>query len=172
MKTEVFKSVFDFHFYGILENASSNMFVSGIIQVPQHILSQLTKENRIRVSGRFQQELAFNLAIQNKKSGERYLCLNASSIKSLKLKVGESILVEFSIADPNHLVIPEEFAEVILQDELGRQIFESFTVGYRRSILHYVSSAKSSDTRIKRSIEMIEKAKMGNFEMQKRNKSK
>jgi hypothetical protein len=159
---------YPFRFTAKIEQSGSATFVASIAIVPQEIIDQLPNEKRIRVNGIFQNILPFNLAIQPLRSGEKYLSINAASLKKLKLKIGDPIQIEFSIADNDYMPIPEEFEAVLEQDELGKKLFEKFSVGYRRSILHYVSSAKSIDIRIKRSMEIIEKAKRGEFAIQKK----
>jgi uncharacterized protein YdeI (YjbR/CyaY-like superfamily) len=74
------------------------------------------------------------------------------------------------LADPDELELPIEFEEVLEAEPEFRRIWESFTIGRRRSLSHYVSTAKSSETRIKRSIELMEKALRGELYIQK-NKS-
>jgi len=54
---------------------------------------------------------------------------------------------------------PEEFREVMAQDPEGKALFESQTPGRQRSMLHYISSAKSSQLRIERTFLFIERMK-------------
>lgn len=158
---------FSFRFQSIIVNAGSASYVTSIAIIPVEIIERLPSDKRIRVNGRFQNKFHFNLAIQPKRSGEKYLSINAATRKTLKLKIGDPIEIEFSIASSDYLNIPEEFEAALEQDESGKKIFERFTIGYRRSILHYVSSAKSTDVRIKRSFEILEKAKRGELGIQK-----
>ncbi|MGB0176420.1 MAG: YdeI/OmpD-associated family protein, partial [Owenweeksia sp.] len=59
--------------------------------------------------------------------------------------------------------MPEEFEEVLNQDEEGRQLFEELKPGLQRSFLYYIGSAKTIDTRIKRSFQMVERLKTGDI---------
>jgi hypothetical protein len=54
---------------------------------------------------------------------------------------------------------PEEMQELLNQDEESRKYWDSMNPGAKRSYLHYVNSGKSIDTRIKRSLLIIERAK-------------
>jgi hypothetical protein len=63
-------------------------------------------------------------------------------------------------SDPNDgLLLPEELLEVLLQDEFGNQVFEALLPGRKRGLIYYIRTGKSVDTRIKRSLEIIEKLK-------------
>lgn len=61
--------------------------------------------------------------------------------------------------DPNadEVEMCEEFVAALEQDDEARERFESMTVGRRRSLAYYVNSAKRSETRIRRAIDLTEK---------------
>ena len=50
--------------------------------------------------------------------------------------------------------------------------WEELTTGYQRSLIHYITSVKNVDSRIKRSIELLERAKAGLLAVQKRKRGK
>ncbi len=105
------------------------------------------------------------------KSGEEFPCaLNPRGndyiiivSKALMKKHGLESAVPFKISlrpDPNNgLLLPAELLEVLLQDEFGNQVFEALLPGRKRGLIYYVRTGKSIDTRIKRSLEIIEKLK-------------
>lgn len=55
---------------------------------------------------------------------------------------------------PAKLDVPPEFQAALNQDKAARTRWEGFTVGRRRSLLIYITSAKTEPTRIKRSLEL------------------
>ena len=57
--------------------------------------------------------------------------------------------------------VPEEFLAVLETDPEGEAIFERMTDGGKRSVIHIVKRVKSSDNRIEKSLELMEKLKMG-----------
>lgn len=59
------------------------------------------------------------------------------------------------------LQLPEELLEVLMQDEHFSYEFEKLLPGRKRGLIYYIRSAKSVDTRIKRSLEIAEKVKTG-----------
>lgn len=54
---------------------------------------------------------------------------------------------------------PEEMHEVMEQDPEGKSLFERMTPGQQRGFLHYVSSAKGIDTRIKRALHLMQRVR-------------
>lgn len=55
---------------------------------------------------------------------------------------------------PAKLDLPPEFQAVLNQDAAARARWDTFTVGRRRSLLIYLTSAKTEPTRIKRSLDL------------------
>lgn len=93
-------------------------------------------------------------AIQRKRDGRRLLVLGRDALK----EVGDPVEVRLRPdANPDEIDLGEEFAEVLAQDEEARARWETFTVGRRRSLAYYVTSAKRSDTRLKRALELAER---------------
>ena len=112
----------------------------------------------------------FSLAVQSLGQGDKFLMVGNTLRRAAKIREGMAFRVCFDLADPDELELPIEFEEVLEAEPEFRRIWESFTIGRRRSLSHYVSTAKSSETRIKRSIELMEKALRGELYIQK-NKS-
>jgi len=64
--------------------------------------------------------------------------------------------------------VPEEFEELLRQDEEARIRFESLTMGKRRATIYLVLQIKSSDKRLDKSLffmENIKRAPVGNITM-------
>jgi len=75
--------------------------------------------------------------------------------------------VKFKIVDPDKINIPEELEAVLEQDEDARKAWDKLTRGYQRGLIHYVTSVKNVDSRIKRAIDLMERAKTGQLYGQK-----
>jgi hypothetical protein len=81
------------------------------------------------------------------------------TIKSAKVIVGDQIEILLERDDTEHgYEMPEEMIELLLQDEDGRKAWDSLTKGAQRSFLYYLSTGKSQETRIKRSILILKRA--------------
>jgi uncharacterized protein YdeI (YjbR/CyaY-like superfamily) len=81
-------------------------------------------------------------------------------IKRHTLTASEDFQVSIRRDPENGLLLPEEFQEVLNQDDWGKRLFEALLPGQKRGYIYYVRSAKSVDTRIKRAFEIIEKLKI------------
>jgi hypothetical protein len=97
-------------------------------------------------------------ALQSHADGGSFLILGQDTLKEAGLKRGSNALVELAPdPEPDALDMPEVFTLVLEQDDAARARWESFPLGRRRSLLHYITSAKQEATRIKRSWELAEK---------------
>ena len=156
-----------FTFTAPLATLEGSYVESGIF-LPAELIVQLPAK-RLRANGTVN-DIPFSLAIQYRKSGHRFFMINKNLVKTAGLKVGKVAHVNFTLVDVDELVLAEELEAVLEQDERANKVWNTFTRGLQRSLAHYVSSAKSVDSRIKRAIEMMEKAKAGTLTTQQRNK--
>ena len=86
--------------------------------------------------------------------------MGVALLKELGLQYGDEIEVELCPdPDPDFVDLGEEFTEVLELDEEAAERFYGFTVGKKRGLAHYVNSAKRSETRIKRALEIAHKLK-------------
>jgi hypothetical protein len=141
-------------------------FMSHFIPVPPEFLDKHKIKVRTRINGNINGH-DFNLAIQSMKNGIFYLSASRDFCRQTKLKPGDKMTIHFTIADKNELNVPEELLEVIEQDDHFKLHWNGFSIGVRRGLSHYVASAKSIDTRIKRAIEIMNKSLKGELHIQK-----
>lgn len=144
------------------------MFIKTVIVIPEAVVNQLPK-GRVRVEGTLN-GAPFALAVQHMKEGARYFSVSAPLRKAARIRVGDSLKVSFKLVDPDKLDVPEELEALLAQDEKAKEVWDQFTMGYQRSLIHYITSVKNVDSRIKRSIELLEKAKARQLHGQQRKK--
>lgn len=154
-----------FKFIGKIESIPGIFRNYGVL-VPEEILEKLPKKGRFRTKGKMN-GATFNLAIQSSKTHGKFLTVSADFLKSTKAKIEEPIPVSFELVSADELEIPEEFLIALEQDTEALEKFNLLTTGMKRSLSHYVSSAKQIDTRIKRSLELVGKIKTRNYHLQK-----
>lgn len=135
--------------------------------VPMDIVEQLPPLPRWRTEGTLN-GIPFNLAIGKMKTGERYFIVGSALRKAAKVLSHSLVHIQFQLTDPDKLEIPEEFLECLRQDEIADQRWNELTTGKKRSILHYVTSTSKTDTRIKRSLELLEKLKNNQLNIAKK----
>jgi uncharacterized protein YdeI (YjbR/CyaY-like superfamily) len=114
----------------------------------------------------------FDLAVQYKKDGSRYFVVGGILRRAARLKEGDRVTVVFHLTDANELVIPEELEAVLEQDDEFRKVWDTFTLGYQRSLVYYITSVKNSDSRIKRALEIAGKARLRALSGQKAKEKK
>lgn len=131
---------------------------STVVFLPEAIIKKLPA-GRIRTKGTMN-GTPFDLAVQYKKDGGRYFVVGGILRRAAGLKEGDRVTVVFHLTDPNKLVIPEELEAVLEQDDEARKVWDTFTLGYQRSLVYYITSVKNSDSRIKRALEIAGKAKI------------
>lgn len=139
-----------------------DMLVSTVVEIPGDILKKLPA-GRVRVEGTLNQ-VVFNLAIQSKKNGPKYLSVSQAMRKSAKVKPGDKVTVSFVTVDSDKLDLPEEMEAVLAQDDEGAKKWKKLTVGLQRSLVHYINSSKNIDVRIERALFLINKVKSGAYD--------
>ena len=142
------------------------MFMQYILIIPQEIIEKINTKGRVRVEGTMN-GTPFALAIQNLKTGEKYFSVSNPLRKAAKIQLSVPVEVKFHLVDPDKLDIPEELQSVLNEDPEGKAAFEKLTTGYKRSLIHYITSVKNIDSRVKRALELIERAKIGDLYGQK-----
>ncbi len=158
-----------YSFKGFVELAKGQG-ISSLIYVPDKKLKQINYKSRIRIQGKINEEIDFNLAIQSKKTGEKYLSFGSDLRRKAKVKIGDNVFISFQIVSSDFLEFPEELQVALEQDEIAAKFFKSLTIGFQRSLIHYINSAKSIEVRINRALKILDKVKNGEFEFQKKKK--
>ena len=102
---------------------------------------------------------SFHGGVLKRKDGYYLVQLGRATLKKVKANYGETVEVSIRADDSEYgYEMPEEMQGLLDQDDDGRKIWEATSPGMKRSLLHYVNSAKSSDVRIKRAILILQRA--------------
>ena len=116
----------------------------------------LEKENR-RVVCTLNGALDFQCALMPKGDGDFFINVNKEIRKKLGLKEGMQVSVSLKEDDSKYgLPMPEEFEELLKQDEEGSNFFHALTPGRQRALIHIVGSPKTSHTRLKKALVILE----------------
>lgn len=134
-----------------------------VLDVPQEIAeAMLGTKNKLRVVLHFDNGVKKHRALQRSKNGETFITLGKAALKDAKKEVGQEVEVYLSKDTSEYgMPMPEELAEVLRQDEEGKQKFDALTPGMKRSFLYFINSAKTTDTRINRALKLTERLKHG-----------
>lgn len=146
------------HFMATLTEQESPMFTSSIL-LPARVAEQFrTPKGAIRVLCSIEQAEEFPCAL-NPRGNDYIIIVSKALIKKHKLMYGNPFKVAIRPDPENGLLLPEELQEVLAQDDWGSSLFNTLLPGRQRGYIHYVRSAKTVDTRIKRALEIVEKLK-------------
>lgn len=99
-----------------------------------------------------------NRGLQNHADGEAFLIIGQDTLKEFGLREGSEVRLNlWPDPTPNTVDVPVELVIALEQDDEARARWETFTPGKRRSLAHYVTSAKQEATRIRRAVELAGK---------------
>lgn len=103
-------------------------------------------------------DVPFNRAILHRKTGERYIVASRALLKDVGARFGDTVVVDIR-PDPNpdDPDIPNELVAALDNDPAASDRFYAMTPGKRRSICHYVTTAKRQETRERRALELAYK---------------
>jgi hypothetical protein len=88
-----------------------------------------------------------------KGSKDMYITLSKDKVKKSKVEANTTVDVMLTPDESEFgFPVPEEFAEYLSQVPETKDMFKKLPAGYQRGFLHYIDSAKTLDTRIKRCI--------------------
>lgn len=94
-------------------------------------------------------------ALMNHAGGGGFFIVSRDLMKQAGIGPTKPAVLDFKPDPaPAKLDVPPEFQAVLDQDPAARARWDTFTVGRRRSLLIYVSGAKTEPTRIKRSLDL------------------
>lgn len=90
-------------------------------------------------------------ALQNHADGGSFLIVSRDFMKEAGIGPKAPATLDFKPdPTPNRLDVPEEFQLALRQDPKARERWDTFTPGRQRSLLIYITGAKTEATRIKR----------------------
>ncbi|MEM9734466.1 MAG: YdeI/OmpD-associated family protein [Pseudomonadota bacterium] len=145
-------SYFDHGFEGPIcwHDVGSDKYQYAVVYLPEDLVGDLPlKEHpRLRVEGEIA-EMPFNGAWIPAK-GIWYLMVPKEIRESVSLSVGDMVEVRFSVADQDHVDMPDELIALLKQDKAFAKRWDALTPGKQRGYAYLVSSAKQNATRVKR----------------------
>lgn len=152
-------------FDGVIHPIEGPM-IHHVIRVPENICTIFrTGKGAVRILCSINGADEFPCAL-NPREGNYVIIASKQLIKTHKLLPGAPFKVQIR-TDPNDgLELPEELQEVLDQDDFFRSLFDALLPGHKRGLIYYIRSAKSMDTRIKRSLEIAEKIKTNRLSSQ------
>lgn len=142
-----------------------------IVTVPRYVSEQFVqKKGAIRVLCSIDKQPEFPCAL-NPRGDEYMIIFSKNLIRQHRLQLNKPFTLSIRIDENDGMQLPEELAEVLLQDEYASQLFDELLPGHKRGLIYYIRTAKTTDTRIKRALYIAEKIKSGELSVQKKDQS-
>ena len=146
-------------FQAVLEPVDGPM-VHHVIIIPDELALVFAKEKgptRILCSISDDSEFPCALIPRNNK---QVIIASKQLIKKYTLILGSAFKIAIRIDPANGLELPEEFSEVLIQDDFAHEAFNDLNDGGKRGYIYYIRQGKSIETRIKRSLDIAKKLKL------------
>jgi hypothetical protein len=100
----------------------------------------------------------FRRAVMQSSDGGPHLVTGLTILREIGAALGDMVTVVLTAdPDPDAIDLPEEFEAALAQDPEAARRFAGFTPGMQRSLAYYVTQAKRTETRVKRSLELAHK---------------
>ncbi|MEO1525209.1 MAG: YdeI/OmpD-associated family protein [Planctomycetota bacterium] len=127
-----------------------------VAYVPKEITSKLEfgKSKRLRIDGEVN-GVRIELALMPQR-GKWFLLISKKLQKLAGLSRGDTASIAFDVADQDAIHVPRELQYALEANDSARAVWESWTPGKRRGFCFRVDSAKRSETRERRVMEVIE----------------
>jgi bifunctional DNA-binding transcriptional regulator/antitoxin component of YhaV-PrlF toxin-antitoxin module len=136
---------------------SDNAVWGHYVIVPDKIAKSFLSKKIKRVICTINDDLNIHAALMPKKDGQAFININKEIRKKYKLEEGSSLMVEiFEDTSKYGMTFPEEMKELMLQDPEGEAVFHKLTPGKQRSLLYLISKPKTSDSRLKKALVILD----------------
>lgn len=158
-----------FTFTGVLEEVRIR-FVNAVVFIPKPIILELPK-GKHKVNGLIN-GTPFSMAIQHQKDGNRFFPIGATLRKSANIKPGDTVKLVFTLMETERVDLPEELETTLSSEDKAHQTLRGKTACKKQSLEQYVSVVKNLDSRIRNSIEAVQRARSGKLRPQQQKRKK
>lgn len=145
-----------FRFTSTLQRLDQGMAFH-ILPVPDAIAAAWKRAKVRRLVGTIN-GIPVKRALMNHAGGGSFFIVSREIIKQAKAGFRTAAAMDFKPDPaPDRLDQPEEFLLALRHDAAAQARWATFTPGRQRSLLSYITSAKTEPTRIKRAVELVTK---------------
>ena len=142
-------------FKAFLSRFECNLWQFHVV-VPQKMANPFVTGNNRRIICTINKTEIFQTALMPLGDNNYFININKKLRDKLKLNEYEEIEVHLQKDESEYgLPIPEEFKELLFQDEVGSNLFHQLTAGKQRTLLYIIGKPKSTDLRIRNSIVIL-----------------
>ena len=126
------------------------------VVVPAETVASFPRQRQTRLICTLNKLVRFQCGLNHLGDGNFYIIIGGKHLRSLSLSVGDP--VQFSVEedpDPMGVPMPEVLEALLEQDESLKQMFDGFSDGKKRHVMHAVHRLKDVDKQVQKSIELI-----------------
>ncbi len=143
-------------FTTVLEKFNSNLW-GYHIAVPEEVSQEFLDAGSRRVICTLNDAHEFQCALMPKGDGRYFININKQIRKKLGLELGDTVAVRLRQDESKYgLPMPEELKELLKLDEEGNRLFHALTPGKQRTLIHIIGSPKTSDTRLRKAVIVVD----------------
>jgi len=151
-----------YSFSAVLQKMNSSVY-GFAIPVPKKVGDGYKKADIKRLVVTYNGKEKANCAFMPGMEKGYWLVINKQIRTKLKLDIGSKVDVIVEADTSKYgMPLPPEMEELLLQDPEGDIIFHKLTAGKQRSLLYIIGKPKTSDTRLKKAVAILEYLKMVN----------
>jgi len=125
--------------------------------VPEAIAKTFLNKKIKRVICTINNELKIHAALMHKKNQHIFININNEIRKRFHLEIGSIVSLEIQEDKSKYgMTFPEEMKELMHQDPEGDAAFHKLTPGRQRSLLYLISKPKTSESRLKKALVILD----------------
>ncbi len=144
------------HFQARLEKFDTDLWHYHI-PVPKEISAYYRSKNIKRLICKLNDDIQIHCALMPMGDGDYFININKDVRKKSKWEVGQYREIQLLPDESKYgMEISPEFQEVLNTDIDGHSIFEKLTPGKQRNLIYLATKPKTSHTRLKKSIIIID----------------
>lgn len=126
------------------------------LKIAADIVDQFENKRHTRFQCIIDNAITFPCGLNHLGDGNFFIILSSKNIKALKKTIGDSVFVELSEhPSPLGVDMPPVLEALLAQDDDLNRIFESFTLGKKRTVIHYIDKVKDIDKQVQKLIQFI-----------------
>lgn len=114
----------------------------------------LKPKPRPRIAAKIGEQM-LNAGLQPSAKGW-FIMLSNRLLKEEGFQLGDDIRIEFSMADPNQVDVPDELIIALRRHPRAQAAWNRLTPGRQRGLVHMVNTAKREETREKRILSLLD----------------
>lgn len=154
------KAIKTYTFQGVLETLAGKWGHS-FVTVPYDVNTEFGTNGTVRIKGTLN-GIPIDRALIPRGDGTHYIIVNTELRRLAGLRAGNKVAISFvRNTDPDQIDIPEELEAGFEIEPGARELFHAHKTGLKRSVVYWISSAKTPATREKRAVEMLRRIVAG-----------